>query len=122
MKNRARLPRFNRTFSYMSTAIDYLKVRQPPIAEQFRPSFVAMVAPDSKQRDPVIYFRMAAAPPLDAAAQFDSLIRRSLTMRAGRWRDQQKGAGCLFGCQISSGAGDTGRSSSRISKLASLRL
>jgi hypothetical protein len=25
-------------------------------------------------------------------------------MRAGRWRDQQKGAGCLFGCQISSGA------------------
>jgi hypothetical protein len=58
----------------VNIAINHLKVGQSPIAEQFRPSFIAMVTPDPKQWDPVIYLGiapqsstcLAAATPLEA--------------------------------------------------------
>jgi hypothetical protein len=56
------VPRFNGAFCYVSVAINDLKVRRSPIAEQFWPSLVAMVAPDPKQRHSVIYLGILPEP------------------------------------------------------------
>ena len=47
----------------MNVAINHLEVRWSPVAEQFRPSFIAMVTPDPEQWNPVIYLRVPPQPP-----------------------------------------------------------
>jgi hypothetical protein len=43
----------------MWTSRNHLKVWQSPVVEQLRPSFIAMVAPDSKQGDAMIYLTVS---------------------------------------------------------------
>jgi hypothetical protein len=50
--------RFNRGLCDVNVAINRLEVRQSPISEQYRPSFTAMVTPDPKQRNSMIYLGM----------------------------------------------------------------
>src|SRR5512137_155181 len=54
--------RLDRTFCDVDVAINRLQVWQSPVAEQFRPSFIAMVVPDSEQWDPVIYLSILPQP------------------------------------------------------------
>ena len=60
--------RLNRTFCCVGVAINHLKVRQSPIPEQFRPSVMAMVTPDKKQWDTVIYLGVPPEPSTGLAA------------------------------------------------------
>jgi hypothetical protein len=65
-------------------AIDYLKVWQAPKIEQLGPFFIAMVTPDSKKRDLVIYLGvppepstcLAATPRLQASQKRGFATRR----------------------------------------------
>jgi hypothetical protein len=56
-------PRLVGAFCGVDVAVDDLQVGQSPVAEQLRPSFIPMVTPDTKQRDPVIYLRILPEPP-----------------------------------------------------------
>jgi hypothetical protein len=62
------ISRLDGAFCCVDVAIDYLEVRESPIAEQFRPTFIPMVAPDLEQRDPVIDLSVSPQPPTCSAA------------------------------------------------------
>jgi hypothetical protein len=55
----------------VDVAIDYLEVWQSPVVEQLRPSFIAMVAPDLKQGDAMIYL---GVPPKPSACLENQLV------------------------------------------------
>jgi hypothetical protein len=56
------MPSLDGAFCSMGVAIDYLKVWQAPVTEQFRPSIIAMVTPNSKEWDAVIYLSILPEP------------------------------------------------------------
>ena len=68
----------------MDVAIDYLEVWQSPVVEQLRPSFIAMVAPNSKQGDAMIYLGVPPQPSacLETASPLNTTQKRCLAIRS----------------------------------------
>jgi hypothetical protein len=77
------VPRFDRTLCNVDVAINHLKIWQSPIVEQLRPSFIAMVAPDSKQGDAMIYLGVPPQPSacLETTSPLKTTQKRCLVIR-----------------------------------------